>query len=163
MEKRKTQKAAFPAFPQGPLPETERGERPGRTHTKKEGGLSTAIIDHEPRPDHAVSNCRDPAVLVDAGQQDLPDSPARASDRSASKHLMIRRRRFHTPAQRDGLSLRTVSRLRPPGLGFAIGLQARQHIQPNRVPLVRTGRSPSVALHPVSPRRSYGRLWSMSV
>ncbi len=41
---------------------------------------------------------------------------ARASDRSASKHLMIFRRRFLTLAQRVGLSLRTVSRLHPPGL-----------------------------------------------
>ena len=39
------------------------------------------------------------------GVQDLPDSPARASDRSASKHQMIFRRRFLTLAQRDGLPL----------------------------------------------------------
>jgi hypothetical protein len=47
--------------------------------------------------------------------------------------------------------------------GFAIEPQARQIIRSNRVPLVRTGRSPSVALHPALRRRSYGRLWSMSV
>src|SRR4051794_17194433 len=70
----------------------------------------------------------------------------------------VSRDRFPHAPQRHGLSFRTVSRLRPPGLGFAIGLQARQHIRPNRVPLVRTGRSPSVAPHLVSPRRSYGRL-----
>jgi hypothetical protein len=49
MEKRKTQKAAFPAFPQGPLPGTQRPPRE-RTNTRKEGGLSTAIIDESPRP-----------------------------------------------------------------------------------------------------------------
>ena len=65
--------------------------------------------------------------------------------------------------QRQRLSHRTVSRLRPQGLGFAIGPQARQIIRSNRVPLVRTGRLPSVALHPALRRRSYGRLWSISV
>jgi hypothetical protein len=49
MEKRKTQKAAFPAFPQGPPPETNRRPR-DRTNTKKEGGLSTAVIDQTRRP-----------------------------------------------------------------------------------------------------------------
>jgi hypothetical protein len=49
MEKRKTQKAAFPAFPQGPLPETTR--QPGRKNQhQKGGGLSTALIDESPRP-----------------------------------------------------------------------------------------------------------------
>src|SRR3954447_3039321 len=96
-------------------------------------------------------------------RQGLPDSRARASNRSAPQTPDVSRDRFPHAPQRHGLSFRTVSRLRPPGLGFAIGLQARQHIRPNRVPLVRTGRSPSVAPHPVSPRRSYGRLWSMSV
>ena len=41
---------------------------------------------------------------------------ARASDRSASKHLMTFRGLLSYARQRRGLSLRTVSRLRPPGL-----------------------------------------------
>ena len=41
---------------------------------------------------------------------------AQASDRSASKHLMIFRGLLSHARQRRGLSLRTVSRLRPPGL-----------------------------------------------
>jgi hypothetical protein len=39
MEKRKTQKAAFPAFPQGPLPETKR-TRTTREHQYPQGGRS---------------------------------------------------------------------------------------------------------------------------
>lgn len=45
------------------------------------------------------------------------------------------------------------------GRGFATRMQARQSVKPNRV-CFRYGRlrSPSVALHPASRRRSYGRL-----
>jgi hypothetical protein len=39
-----------------------------RTQTPKEGGLRTAAIDDKPETEPAVSSCRDPAVLVDAGQ-----------------------------------------------------------------------------------------------
>ncbi len=43
-------------------------------------------------------------------------------------------------------------------LGFASTRQARHDVRPNRVPLVRTTRSPPVALHAPSRSRSYLRL-----
>jgi hypothetical protein len=43
-------------------------------------------------------------------------------------------------------------------LGFAFRLKARHVHRPNRVRLLRTGRSPPVAPHPASRRRSYLRL-----
>jgi hypothetical protein len=45
----KRDEAAFPTFPQGPPPATKRKTTRERTRTKKEGGLSTAIITN-PRP-----------------------------------------------------------------------------------------------------------------
>src|SRR6185503_736663 len=45
------------------------------------------------------------------------------------------------------------------GLGFAFARQARQSTRPNRVHLkLRTERSPPVAFHPASRRRSYLRI-----
>jgi hypothetical protein len=43
-------------------------------------------------------------------------------------------------------------------LGFAIGVQARQHTRPNRARFLRTGRSPPVASHAASRRCGYVRL-----
>jgi hypothetical protein len=45
-------------------------------------------------------------------------------------------------------------------LGFALHSQARHDSRPNRVRLLRTGRSPPVAPHPASRRRSYLQLRS---
>jgi hypothetical protein len=86
------------------------------------------------------------------------------SDRSASNHPL-------PPSEFGLLSLRglprTSGRRRCPRssgtdrhLGFAFTEQARRGNRPNRVRLLRTGRSPPVALHPASQRRSYLRLQS---
>src|SRR5690606_3753572 len=45
-------------------------------------------------------------------------------------------------------------------LGFAFSQQARHDDRPNRVRFLRTSRSPPVALHPASRRRSYVQLRS---
>jgi len=119
--------------------------------------LCSTLVTRFPAPMKALTPAR-----LSRTRRGIPDFATRTSDRSAPKHLMSPVIAFPRPSA-SRTSLRTVSRLRPPGLGFAIGLQARQHIRPNRVPLVRTGHLPSVALHPAFERRSYGWLWSMSV
>ena len=85
-------------------------------------------------------------------RQVLPDSLTRASDRSVLIHQVISHDRFLTLLQRHALRAGPFPVCALSRLGFAIGWKARQITRPNQVPSVRTGHSPSVALHPVSPR-----------
>src|SRR5437588_6039930 len=107
------------------------------------------------------SDFRHPAPFQVA---DLPDS-----HRSGFRPFCLQTPDDLPPSLSHALLSASVSPLGPfpvcvhRAWGFAIGPQARQHIRSNRGPHVRTGRSPSVALHPALRRRSYGRLWSMSV
>jgi len=68
MEKWKTRWGRVYHFPTGPATRNKKTTRE-RTQTPKEGGLPTADIDDKTESDPAVSSCRDPAVLVDAGQE----------------------------------------------------------------------------------------------
>ena len=70
------------------------------------------------------------------------------SDRSVSNHIPC--------------PLRPFLAVLPEHCGFAIRSQARQHGTPNRVRLLRTGRSIPAALHPALRRRSCFHLWSFS-
>jgi len=92
----------------------------------------------------------------------LPDSPTRTSDRSVSKHPRSSSQALSALCSRLALRAGPFPVCIHHGSGFAHRSQARQLHRPNRVPLVRTGRSPPVAPHPVSRRRSYGRLQSKS-
>ena len=92
----------------------------------------------------------------------LPDSLTRTSDRSVSNHPRSSSRALPALCSRLALRAGPFPVCIHHGSGFTSRSQARQLHRPNRVPLVRTGRSPPVAPHPVSPRRSYGRLQSKS-
>jgi len=93
-----------------------------------------------------------------------PIHSTQTSDRSVSNHPRVHLGRFLLTLvpSAPGLPLRTVSRLHPSGLGLRLfPSRLADSRKPNRVPLVRTGRSPPVAPHPASLRRSFLRL-SMS-
>ena len=78
--------------------------------------------------------------------------PRRPSDHSVSNHLTAPAVAFaRYPSARRASDI--------VGLGFTIDRQARQTVRPNRVHIMlRTGRSPPVASHPLSPGRSYLRI-----
>ena len=82
----------------------------------------------------------------------LPVYLALPSDHSAPNHVMSPLDRLVSPAQRRA----RVS-------GFATRSQARRNTPPNRVRTLRTDRSPPVALHPASRRRSYLQLPSLGI
>ena len=82
----------------------------------------------------------------------IPAYCATPSDHSVPKHVVSHDHRLFSPAQRGHRFS-----------GFALNPQARRNTPPNRVRTLRTDRSPPVALHPASRRRSYLRLPSFGI
>jgi len=82
----------------------------------------------------------------------IPAYCATPSDHSVPKHVVSHDHRLFSPARRGHRFS-----------GFALNPQARRNTPPNRVRTLRTDRSPPVAPHLASRRRSYLRLPSFGI